>query len=349
VPVYSHSRLSAFEKCPLQYKYRYLDRIKRDTQGIEAFMGNRVHEALEKLYRDLLMERRPPLDEITGLYHRSWDENFSDRVRIVRSEYTADHYRQVGERCLAAYYRRYEPFDQAATLGLEERVHLALDGGDRYQLQGFIDRLARAGDGIYEIHDYKTSASLPSDQDLRKDRQLTLYQMAVERRFPDAREVRLVWHYLVFDQEMRSKRTPQEVEQHRGRTIAVIDEIETWVRERREFPPRESALCRWCEYRDICPAQKHLARVECLPPNRYLTDDGVRLVERLAALRSEREALDREVEQVEEAILAFASREGATVLRGSEHRVRLEEAPGPGGHRRISLSRLKPEQMKMFA
>ena len=31
MPLYSHSRLSTYEKCPLQYRYRYLDKIKRDT------------------------------------------------------------------------------------------------------------------------------------------------------------------------------------------------------------------------------------------------------------------------------------------------------------------------------
>ena len=65
MPTYSHSRLSTFEKCRLQYKYRYIDRIRRDVQGIEAFMGNRVHEALEKLYKDLMMERTPALEELT--------------------------------------------------------------------------------------------------------------------------------------------------------------------------------------------------------------------------------------------------------------------------------------------
>ncbi len=46
VPVYSHSRLSTFEKCPLQFRYRYIDKIKRDTRGIEAFLGIRVHYML---------------------------------------------------------------------------------------------------------------------------------------------------------------------------------------------------------------------------------------------------------------------------------------------------------------
>ncbi len=343
MPLYSHSRLSSYEKCPLQYRYRYIDRIKRDTQSIEAFMGNRVHDVLEKLYRDLLMSRRPSLDELLAVYRRVWRDHWSEKITIVKKEYSADHYRQVGERCLVGYYRRYEPFDGGQTLGLEDRVELSLDPSGRYQLQGYIDRLARAGDGVYEIHDYKTGAgSLPSESDLRRDRQLTLYQMAVERRFPDARDIRLVWHYLVFDQELRSARTPDEVETHRRQTIGLIDTIE----ETRTFPPRESALCRWCEYRDICPVQKHLVKIEKLEPNPYLNDDGVRLVDRLVGLLRSRASVDTEIARVEEAIHAYAERERATVLRGTGHTARVQA--GPPGERRVALALLEPEQIRLF-
>jgi putative RecB family exonuclease len=260
VPVYSHSRLSSFEKCPLQYRYRYIERIQRDTQSIETFMGSRVHEVLERLYRDLLALKTARLDDLVALYHRNWEGRFSANVRIVKEEYDADHYRRIGERCLTSYYRRHEPFAGGATLGLEERVSLDLDATQRgrYQLQGYVDRLARADDGAFEIHDYKTSSSLPADAELKRDRQLTLYQMAVQSRYPEAQRVRLVWHYLAHDRTLTSERTPEDLEQHRRQTIGVIRTIEAT----REFPPRESALCRWCEYRDICPAQKHLVEAE---------------------------------------------------------------------------------------
>ncbi len=38
------------------------------------------------------------------------------------------------------------------------------------------------------------------------DRQLALYQLGVQDMFDDASEVDLVWHYLVFDWEIRSQR-----------------------------------------------------------------------------------------------------------------------------------------------
>ncbi|MFQ5877565.1 MAG: RecB family exonuclease [Acidobacteriota bacterium] len=251
MPVYSHSRLSSFENCPLQYRYRYVDRIPRDVESIETFVGKRVHEVLEWLYRDLLEGRCPSLERLVARYHGTWETHFSERVRIVRTENSVAHYRRLGERCVVDYDRRYRPFDQGTTVGVEERVSLCLDGAERYRLRGYIDRLTRVAPGTYEIHDYKTSGSLPSERALRGDRQLSLYQMAVQQRFPDARDVRLVWHYLVFDQELTSRRSPADLEAHRVRTIRLIDTIEA----AREFPPRESALCRWCEYRDICPTQ----------------------------------------------------------------------------------------------
>ncbi len=270
MPVYSHSRLSSFEKCPLQYRYRYIDRIKRDTQGIEAFMGNRVHEVLEKLYGDLGKTKHNSVDELLAFYRSAWDANYSDKVKIVKTEYTADYYRQVGERCIVNYYQRHDPFEDGVTVGLEERVQMALDEGGRYLIQGYIDRLARAGPEVYEIHDYKTSSSLPSAADLRKDRQLTLYRMAVAKKFPGAKEIRLIWHYLAFDQVLVSDRTPGEIEGHRRKTIELIDTVEA----AKEYPPHESALCRWCEYRNICPVQKHLVKAEAPPRNESPKGEG---------------------------------------------------------------------------
>ncbi|MBN2186845.1 MAG: PD-(D/E)XK nuclease family protein [Dehalococcoidia bacterium] len=37
MPIYSHSQLSMYEGCPLKYKLRYRDRIKRDIEGVEGF------------------------------------------------------------------------------------------------------------------------------------------------------------------------------------------------------------------------------------------------------------------------------------------------------------------------
>jgi ATP-dependent helicase/DNAse subunit B len=52
MPEYSISQLNNFEECALQYRLIYVDRIKRYEEGVEAFLGQRFHEAMEWLYRE---------------------------------------------------------------------------------------------------------------------------------------------------------------------------------------------------------------------------------------------------------------------------------------------------------
>ena len=124
---YSHSRLSCFETCPLQFKWRYVE--KREAlkgEGIEAFMGSRVHEALEKLYKDALVEKRHSLEELLAFYGAEWAREWNDGIVIVKDHLEAEDYPKTGERCLRDYYQRYHPFDQARVLGIEDRVELDL-------------------------------------------------------------------------------------------------------------------------------------------------------------------------------------------------------------------------------
>ncbi len=180
MPTYSHSQLSTYETCPHQYKLAYIDKIEVETEGIEAFMGSRVHDALEKLYRDLKVTKLNTLEELLSFYHQSWEKNWNDMIQIIRKEYSAEDYRRLGEKCITDYYKRYYPFDQGRTLGLEENIYFPLEEEKGYWIRGYIDRLTLVDSSILEIHDYKTSNRLPTQEDVDSDRQLAFYQMGVE-------------------------------------------------------------------------------------------------------------------------------------------------------------------------
>ena len=126
--VYSHSRLSSFEQCKQKFEFRYLLEIPEETEGIEAFVGKRVHEILERLYQFVGREQLPSLRRVLERYHAEFDEHYdSDRIRIVRSELDVAYYRELGVRCLSDFYRDRYPFDQDETLGLEYHVQIDLD------------------------------------------------------------------------------------------------------------------------------------------------------------------------------------------------------------------------------
>jgi putative RecB family exonuclease len=341
MPTYSHSQLSTYETCPHQYRLVYIEKIKTETEGIEAFMGSRVHDALEKLYRDLKVTKLNTLEDLHNFYHQSWEKNWNEMVQIIRKEYSAEDYRRLGEKCIADYYKRYYPFDQGRTLGLEENIYFPLEEEKGYWIRGFIDRVTLVDSSILEIHDYKTSNRLPTKEDVESDRQLAFYQMGVAEKWQGIQEVRLIWHYLTFDTEIHSSRTPDQLHQLRQATLELIQKIET----DRRFFPKEGPLCDWCDYQGFCPKRKHLISVGSLPPNEYLNEEGVVLANQYVELKEKKrllnEEIDAELAKVEEALYAYAQREELETIFGSDYVAKIkiemkEKYPLKGDpHRRV--------------
>jgi putative RecB family exonuclease len=320
MPVYSHSRLSTYENCPLQFKYTYIDKIKRYTEGIEAFLGTTMHETIKKCYEDIRRTKLDTLDELLVYYDALWQKNWHDDIIITRKDLTREHYHNLGVKMLETYYHRYKPFDTDITISNELPLHFSLDGENKYRFTGFVDRLTRTPDGTYWIHDYKTSAHLPSQEEADKDRQLALYQIGIKKRWNYVKNVRLIWHYLAFDQELVSTRSEESIAHLVTDTTRLIDEIEA----DKEFLPKESALCDWCEYPDLCPLRKHFYTVDNLPPNKYLTEPGIVLVNRYAELKEKSDENKAEIEKVKEALIEYSHREGVSLIRGNTHKVRVK-------------------------
>ncbi|MBM3861716.1 MAG: PD-(D/E)XK nuclease family protein [Verrucomicrobia bacterium] len=329
---YSHSKIGTFETCPLKYKFKYVDRTPtEDFESVEAFLGSRVHETLEKLY-DLVRNGRIPDEQfILDYYEKQWTTNWSDAVRIVKPDLTADDYRATGRTCIERYYRHYHPFNQGLAVALEMQVPITLDDDGQYKMTGFIDRVDKMSDGVFEIHDYKTNQTPPSQEEKDQDRQLALYEIGLRDYFGEVRQVELVWHYVRADLEIRSRRTGQELEELRAKMIAKIQEIEA-ATVTKNFPACESRLCNWCEYRPLCPIWKHLYAIEeqAAQPT-PLPDDGPALVNQLASLAIKRKELQTQaddvkaqMEQVEAAIIEFAKQHDYQRIFGADRQATVK-------------------------
>ena len=72
--LYSHSRLSSYERCPRKFLWRYTWNVDPSIEGVEAFTGKRVHETLEELYTAVLRGvEPPPLSAVLDGYHERWE------------------------------------------------------------------------------------------------------------------------------------------------------------------------------------------------------------------------------------------------------------------------------------
>jgi len=323
---FSFTRIGSFESCRLRYKYNYVDRLPAEMETIEAFLGNRVHEALKSFYDFIKNGVIKPKAWLLAAYEEGWRKNFHDGIKIVKSDYEAEDFFRKGERCLSDYYESYYPFNQAKVVKTEEPIAFTVrDGESESSFRGVLDRLDWDDkDKVFEIHDYKTSSNLMTQEDADSDWQLPIYQLALESRWPDARPARLIWHYLLFNKEIRSSRSPAQLAELQKMIVAKIREIEAC----REFPPHKSALCDWCGYQEICPEWQHPKQMKKLSIDDYQKDSGVVLVSRYVALELEKQALtekilavEQEQAKIEEAVLDFAERENVRVIDGPDHQL----------------------------
>ncbi|MFZ1971173.1 MAG: PD-(D/E)XK nuclease family protein [Candidatus Nanoarchaeia archaeon] len=248
--VYSHSRLSSFEQCNLKYKFRYIDNIIPEIEKtIEAHLGSIVHKTLEWLYSEVKEKRIPSLDDFIMYFSKSWIEEYKPDL-IENHGQDEKYYFNKGVQYLLDYYNRYKPFDDN-TLEVEKEIFIDLDEEGKFRIRGFIDRLAyNLKTEEYEIHDYKTSNTMPKEDKIESDRQLALYSIAVKEMFGKEKEVKLIWHYLFFNKRIESKRTNEQLDQLKKETLQLINKIESTT----EFKPNKSYLCNWCPYKPICPA-----------------------------------------------------------------------------------------------
>jgi len=324
--IYSHSRLSCYEQCPCKFKLQYIEKVETEVEeSVEAYLGTRVHETLEKLYRDVQHQKLNSLTELLAFLQNEWISNWSDEIVIVNSKYNQENYLKMAKKYVTDFYNRYKPFDKDKTVALEERILIDLDEEGTYKLQGYIDRLTETKDGYYEIHDYKTNSRLPLVDYIKTDRQLALYMIGVKKNYPDVKDVKLIWHFLKFDKEIDSTRTDKELEKLKHDTINLIDEIEA----DEDFIARPGYLCDWCEFKGCCRQWSHLYKLKEKPKNKYLSNSGVKLVNLYAELKNKQKQtnleLDSELEKLEEAIIKFAEKEKIDCVFGSKNKVKIKE------------------------
>lgn len=334
---YSHSRISTFEQCRYKYKLQYIDKIKVDIPTtIEAFMGDIVHQSLEKLHSDLKYQKLLSKEEVIDFYNALWDEEWDDKILIVKKDYTKDNYKSMGQRYINDYYTHFTPFDQMKVLGLETQDIMLLPDGNHYHVR--IDKLGCKGD-TYFVCDYKTNSSMKTQEEADKDRQLAMYSIWVKDRYKDAKKVFLLWYMLAFDKTVVSTRNETDLEKLQTETVTAIKKIE----ECKEYPLTITNLCSYCVFQGICPAFVHQNEIETKIQGQKsladfsnvgkkeiinistIDDNGVKLVDDYSKLELEKEKIEEKIEKMKEKLIEFSKLKNAQIIYGTEKKLSIKE------------------------
>ncbi len=247
---FSFSRVTTFEQCPRRYRYRYLDGVREAFQSVEAFMGQQVHATVEWLYNQRMAGHEHAVEAAVGRYCTEFDKaHFASQpvVRVIRDDMAVEHYRRSGAEMLADFHRCRFSADSLETVAMER--HFVLDMGSGAPFQGYIDRLARDGAGIFHIIDFKTGARVPARFEGKDADQLDAYALALFTQ-TDADELVLMLEYLRTATVHTKRIRRSQIEDVRTRLSARI----AAARAATAFPPIPGSLCGWCGFNDLCEA-----------------------------------------------------------------------------------------------
>jgi len=320
---YSHSRVSSFENCPYQYKLRYVEKAEPEIQEtIELFMGKRVHETLEKLYKDKKFKKLVSKATLLKFYKDNWDKEISNDVLVVKEGLTQNNYKKMGMKFIEDYYNQYKPFDQLTILGLETQDRMTLPDGNQWYVR--IDKFACDNEGNYYVMDYKTNANMKDQEEADSDRQLAMYSIWVKDKFKDVKSVKLVWHMLAFNKEAVSERTLEQEKKLQEEVMNLIKRIETATKENK-FPTHVTALCNYCGFKSQCPAFKHQVELEEKPIEEFNEDEGVKFVDSFSEVRIKKKEIEKEEEELKNKLIEFAKQKGLEIVYGSNMKCSVKE------------------------
>ena len=269
---FSYSSLQSYQKCPAQFYFRYIKRIFKNDEGIEAFMGKRVHETIEYIYNQKKSEINLSFDKIIQYHYSLWENKWHSRVAIVNrnvlpvdrekniplwKKYAAFYFR-TGEECLRKFYSLNHPFDENVYAN-EYKMDFLIGNNSNYRIKGFVDRLDVDENGNWIIHDYKTGKRPYNQKEADQDMQLGLYQVGLEKTKKNIKDVLLVWHFLQQSKEnimVYSKRSESDLKIITKKIVNLIDEIRLKLFKNEKFVAKKSMLCNWCYYWEECPVQE---------------------------------------------------------------------------------------------
>lgn len=246
----SYSAFDTFNRCPLKYRLSYIDRIKTPKKP-ELYFGNLIHKIVQfALKKDPIL---PKEQELLALLQNEWQRD------IFSSKDEARQYFEFGKEMLKKFYASFQP-GLRNIVAVEKRFQIPLS--DKHILSGVIDRVDKLPFGAFEVIDYKTSKALPTQIEVDKDKQLAVYNLAVQNLWPEIKDVRLTLYFLKFSSQITTKRREDEVESIKEEIIHTADKIESAS----DFPPRVNNLCDWCDYQHLCPLKKQTSNRSPLIP-----------------------------------------------------------------------------------
>jgi len=248
----SASSVNDYVECGLLYKFGRIDKVPWESKSDALELGTAIHRVLGEFYQHKLIGNRPSIKEIHKIFEHHWRDIAEGREDIKYSK--DNNFESVllqGKELLSVWHEKL-PDDNFQILGIEDAFRFYIPDIP-IPLIGAMDLTEEDDSGTIIITDFKTSGKAYSVDEVDKNMQLTLYQMAAKANGYSDREILLRFDCLIKTKTPKFEQywtTRSEIDEKRVRRKIA----QAWDGISKEvFIPNDGSWkCKNCSYKKVC-------------------------------------------------------------------------------------------------
>ncbi len=236
----SYSKISTYIKCPLRYKFIYVDKLPTEVKPYFS-LGNSVHKVLEKFYspnENFIVLKKNPYQYLLELFEENW---ISNGYKTKKEEQNA---KEKAKKMLIEYYKKHI-FGFKPAYEVETNFSFPFLG---VEMKGRLDRVDMVSNNFIII-DYKTNSFLGDSFREEEILQPIIYNMAGNYKYGVGKIKKVSFHYLSKGKNIEFEISNYMMEKSKRRIGEILDNIAKEV-----FPPKINGACESCEFKKICEA-----------------------------------------------------------------------------------------------
>jgi len=251
-PHLSASSIGTYVDCSLQYWFAYVKRLPMEFVSDALEFGTAIHLTLADYYRAKMIGDRLLLKDVHESYRQHWANRVKDRSDIKYAEgKDFQSYLIEGVDLLNAFFNKL-PDDHFNVVAVEEAFIFEIEGIP-LSIVGAIDLVEEDESGAIIITDFKTSGRSYSSEEIDRNQQLTLYQMAMKRNGHTGKEILLKFDCLIKTKSPKSESywtTRSETDEIRMER--KIRQVWSGISKGVFVPNDTSWKCKTCPYKKAC-------------------------------------------------------------------------------------------------
>ena len=271
LPVFSYSKMEVFKNCPLQYRYKYIEKKYSQDTSIALELGSLCHYVLEQKGKMIVSGETVDYEKLNDILMNGvteTDEKTKEELlginQLKRKYFEVWH--EADNASSASYDEKIKLFDKVLHDEMEEtdwkptyfEKPFEFVWDNKVILKGFIDRIDTK-DGQYRTVDYKTSKKVYEQSKLATSLQFGVYALAILNEF-GVLPIESEYRFILIDDKQYALTKGWE-----NRLIKAMDKVfgDIEASEKKSvFVPKPSPLCHWCNFCQTNP-EATIYRNEC--------------------------------------------------------------------------------------